>query len=110
MDINKLRGGDGQSGGRMTCFKCGKVSHIACNCRSGGEQQVRRLWMPEEDCNPFRQMQQRQEIDIRQMDAEVLEKIRRQILDAEIAAMVGKPEHECTEEDRKKMDFLMSRQ
>ena len=110
MDIDKLRGGDGQSGRRMTCFKCGKVGHIARNCRSGGEQQVRRLWMPEYACNPFRQMQQRQEIDIRQMDAEVLEKIRCQILDAEIAAMAGKPEHECMEEDRKKMDFLMSHQ
>ena len=44
------------------------------------------------------------------MDVEVLKKIRHQILDAEIAAMAGKPEHECTEEDRKKMDFLMSRQ
>ena len=58
--------------------------------------------------NPFRQHQEPS--NIQQMDADLYEKIRKQVIDEEIAKMAGRKESDCSEEERRKMDFLMSHQ
>ena len=59
--------------------------------------------------NPFHQCQE-EPSDIRQMDVDLYEKICQKVLEEEIAKMAGKKESDGMEEERRKMDFLMSRQ
>ena len=113
MDVDRMCWQGQRGGERPTCYKCGKVGHIARVCRSGGEQQVRQMtgnWQnnPWQTNNPFCQHQEPS--DIQQMDADLYKKICKQVIDEEIAKMAGRKESDCSEEERRKMDFLMSRQ